>query len=586
MTLTIKHATLSNVPDEGVPGEIGPSEWNEGHTIAGADPIVILATGQSNFTRTPAFTWTPADNCFVWNWDGVDGHVGTAFVAVDSTVMNVARRFASDVAKVNATRSVYLINISFSGQDISHWQTGASAPDVFQNILNNITPALAAIGRTEIDALIWWQGETQTSTPDNYVADWETVYGRFTGQSWFPRATPVIVFGLAPTTISGTVRSDVTNSHLQTIVRNDLDMRMFVYPGTFGASLWEDTVHMTAEGYNRAGKMAANEFVYGPGRNILLDPVTGYIRSNVIGRPAFRNLILGGDFTTAPWQRGTSFTSVGTTSYTADRWTWVQIGSGVIDIAKTADAPTIAQAGMFTQHCLDVAVTTADASIAANDVYVLLQRIEGLNSSFLGFGQLNARRITVSFWVKSSKIGTFYVTARNNGNNRTYTTAYAINAADTWEFKSFSIPGDTSGTWLYTNGVGLSLTWTLADWLQLPGNGGHLERLKRSRHVDPGECPRHDRQSLQARARPGRGGRRRVAVRATAPGRRSRSMPALLPQIVRACGSSRAERRQQHRCSLRGVARRFCCFRRPGRVRHQHARGADDHDLQSERGKR
>jgi hypothetical protein len=136
----------------------------------------------------------------------------------------------------------------------------------------------------------------------------------------------VILFGLSPTTISGTVRSDVTNGYLQTIVRSDPDIRMFVYPGTFGASLWEDAVHMTAEGYNRAGKMAANEFVYGPGRNILLDPVSGYICSNVIGRPAFRNLIIGGDFTTAPWQRGASFTSVGTTSYTADRWTWVQIG--------------------------------------------------------------------------------------------------------------------------------------------------------------------------------------------------------------------------------------------------------------------
>jgi Carbohydrate esterase, sialic acid-specific acetylesterase len=462
MTLTIKHATLSSVQDEGVPGEIGPGEWNQAHTVTGADPIVILATGQSNFTRAPALAWTPADNCFVWNWDGVDGHVGTAFVAIDPTVMNVARKFVSDVARVNATRNVYLINISFSGQDISHWQTGASPPDVFQNILNNITPALAAIGRTEIDVLLWWQGETQTSNPDNYVMDWQTVHGRFTAQSWFPRATPVMLFGLAPTTISGNVRSDITNAYLQTIGRNDLDVRIFIYPGTFGAPQWEDTLHMTAEGYNRAGKMAANEFVYGPGRNILIDPVTGYIRSNVIGRATFRNLIIGGDFTTNAWQRGTTFTSLGSTLYSADRWVWVQIGTGVIDVAKIADAPTIAQAGVFTQHCFDIAVTTADASIAAGDAYVIFQRIEGLNTSFLGFGQSNARRITVSFWVKSSKTGTFYVTARNNGNNRAYTTAYTINAADTWEFKSLSIPGDTSGTWLYTNGIGLSLTWTLA----------------------------------------------------------------------------------------------------------------------------
>jgi hypothetical protein len=230
MGLTIKHATLSNVPDEGVPGEIGPSEWNQAHSITGADPIIILATGQSNFTRQPAFSWTPADNAFVRNWDGVDGHVGSAFVAIDPTAMNVARKFASDVARANQTRNVYVINISFSGQDISHWQNGASSPDVFQNILNNVTPALAAIGQTKIDLLMWWQGETQTSTPDNYVADWSAVHNGFIQQSWFPRATPVILFGLAPSTVSGTVQSDITNSYLQAIVRADLDMRMFVYP--------------------------------------------------------------------------------------------------------------------------------------------------------------------------------------------------------------------------------------------------------------------------------------------------------------------------------------------------------------------
>lgn len=462
MGLTIKHATLSNVPDEGIPGEIGPSEWNEGHSITGADPIVILATGQSNFTRTPAFTWTPADNCFVWNWDGVHGHVGTAFVAVDSTAMNVARKFASDVAKVNATRTVYLINISFSGQDISHWQTGASAPDVFQNILNNITPALAAIGRTEIDALIWWQGETQTSSPDNYVADWQTVFSRFTEQSWFPRATQVILFGLAPTTVSGQIRTDITNAYLQTIVRADPDMRAFVYPGSFVGADWDDTLHLSASGYDKCGAMVANEFIYGPHRNSLVDPVSGSIRSSIIGRPAFRNLLGGGDFTTNPWQRGTTFTSVPNAAYTADRWQYVFTGAGVVDISKAVDAPMIAQAGMFTQHCLDLVVTTADASIGATDSYFLSHKIEGLNASFLGFGQADARRITVSFWVKSTKTGIFYVAIRNNGGTRSYITAYTINASNTWEFKSVSIPGDVAGAWLYTNGIGIGVAWILA----------------------------------------------------------------------------------------------------------------------------
>jgi hypothetical protein len=76
-------------------------------------------------------------------------------------------------------------------------------------------------------------------------------------------------------------------------------------------------------------------------------------------------------------------------------------------VTKAADAPTITQAGVFTQHCLDIAVTTADASIAATDQYFIRQILEGLSTSFLGFGQSNARPITVSFWVKSTKTGPF-----------------------------------------------------------------------------------------------------------------------------------------------------------------------------------
>ena len=58
MGLTIKHATLSNVPDEGVPGEIGPSEWNGSHTIVDSDPLVFLATGQSELESVWSFSWS------------------------------------------------------------------------------------------------------------------------------------------------------------------------------------------------------------------------------------------------------------------------------------------------------------------------------------------------------------------------------------------------------------------------------------------------------------------------------------------------------------------------------------------------
>jgi Carbohydrate esterase, sialic acid-specific acetylesterase len=467
MGLTIRHATQSNVQDEGVPGEIGPTEWNEGHTITDGEPIVILATGQSNFVQTPAFAWSPESRARRWNYNHTDGHVGNAFVALPSITISVVDKFASEIARLNPTRSVYGINtaIATPGQTISRWLAGGGPPDMYQQITNNIPAALAAIGASKIDILLWWQGEAQTPATSKmyeYPTDWEAFHGRLLLETWFPRTTPVIIFGLAPTSISSDgLATDITNGNLQAVVRADPDCRRFVYTGSLAASFWLDAYHPTGAGYDQIGKMAAAEFVYGPTRNALIDPVRSVLRPQVLGRPALRNLIVGGDFTTNPWQRGTSFTSAANGSY-ADRWTWVGVGGGVVDITKTADAPTAAQAGVFSQHCLDVAVTTADTSIAATDQYFVRQILEGLNTAFLGFGQAGARPITISFWVKAAKTGTRWIALRNAAGNRSYNTSYTINASNTWERKIITIPGDTSGTWLYDNQHGIAVTWVLA----------------------------------------------------------------------------------------------------------------------------
>ena len=463
MGLTIRHATQSNVQDEGVPGEIGPAEWNEGHTITDGEPIVILATGQSNFVQTPAFSWSPESRAKKWNYNHTNGNVGTAFAALSASTINVTDKFASEIARLNPTRTVYLIEISMVGIPITCWlPAGPPTPDMWQNILNNITPALAAIGATKIDTVLWWHGEAQVTDIYTYPTNWETVHGRFLTQSWFPRTTPVIFFGLAPTSLTGAMAADAMNGQLQAVARADLDCRRYIHTGSLDATYWLDAFHPTGAGYDQIGKMAAAEFVYGPCRGALADPVLGTLRPELLGRPSFRNLIIGGDFTTNPWQRGTSFTSLGSNAHSADRWIYATSLGGAIDAAKTADAPNPAQAGICSQHCLDLVVTTADSSIAANDIYGISQRIEGLNIAFLGFGQSGARPITVSFWVKSTKTGTFYLVIRNNAGDRSYPIPYTINASNTWERKSLTIPGDTAGTWLATNGIGLLAFWTLA----------------------------------------------------------------------------------------------------------------------------
>jgi hypothetical protein len=69
-------------------------------------PIIILATGQSNFVQRPALRWTPAHNVLSWNYDDIDGHVGTAFVPVPGSTINLPEKIASDIAAADPTRPV------------------------------------------------------------------------------------------------------------------------------------------------------------------------------------------------------------------------------------------------------------------------------------------------------------------------------------------------------------------------------------------------------------------------------------------------------------------------------------------------
>jgi hypothetical protein len=180
---------------------------------------------------------------------------------------------------------------------------------------------------------------------------------------------------------------------------------------------------------------------------------------------SYRNKIIGGDFTINPWQRGTSFAalSAAVVNYTADRFNYFQTAAGgVVSILKTTDAPTVAQAGLFTQHCLHVDVTTADTSIAVTEIHQVVQLIEGLNAASFGFGQAGTRNVTLSFWHKHTKTGVHCISIRNSTSDRSYVVEYTQDVTDTWEKATITIPVDTSGTWLYDTGIGLRLAFALS----------------------------------------------------------------------------------------------------------------------------
>jgi hypothetical protein len=116
--------------------------------------------------------------------------------------------------------------------------------------------------------------------------------------------------------------------------------------------------------------------------------------------------------------------------------------------------------------------STSAFSIAASDYFIMTQAIEGFNVSDLSFGTANAKSITISFWVYSSLTGTFGGVIENSSQTRAYPFSYTISSANTWEQKSVTIAGDTTGTWVTDNGLGLWLMFSLGAGSTYAGTAG------------------------------------------------------------------------------------------------------------------
>jgi hypothetical protein len=142
-------------------------------------------------------------------------------------------------------------------------------------------------------------------------------------------------------------------------------------------------------------------------------------------------------------------------SYSVDRFPIVNSTDGAFSAQQDSSAP----AGFVTS--LKYTTTTADASLSASQYSFIDQWIEGTNIADLAWGTANAKTVTLSFWVRSSLTGTFGGALRNSDNNRSYPFTYTISVADTWEYKTVTIPGDTSGTWLTTTGRGMACNFGL-----------------------------------------------------------------------------------------------------------------------------
>jgi hypothetical protein len=170
---------------------------------------------------------------------------------------------------------------------------------------------------------------------------------------------------------------------------------------------------------------------------------------------SFKNRIINGDMTIDQRNSGAAVNNAN--GYTLDRWYLLRGASSSTPVFNVQQSTTTPP--NFT-NSLSITVGTSGAP-GANNFSTLYQIIEGFNTADLGFGTATAQTVTLSFWVRSSVTGTFGVAFQNSALNRSYIATYTINAANTWEQKSITITGDTSGTWLTNNGAGLAVYWDL-----------------------------------------------------------------------------------------------------------------------------
>jgi phage gp37-like protein len=164
-----------------------------------------------------------------------------------------------------------------------------------------------------------------------------------------------------------------------------------------------------------------------------------------------KNLLINGGMNV--WQRATT-ASVSTNIYsTVDRWKTSVGGLGAFTISRSTDVPS----GQGFGYSAKWDCTTADASPAANDFLMMQQILEGQNLQHLLKGTSSAKKLTLSFWVKSNKTGTYIANLYDNDNDRDICKSYTISSANTWEKKELTFDGDTTGVFDNDNNASLYL---------------------------------------------------------------------------------------------------------------------------------
>jgi hypothetical protein len=182
------------------------------------------------------------------------------------------------------------------------------------------------------------------------------------------------------------------------------------------------------------------------------------------GQIANRNAVQNGAMMVD--QKGGTTTLSGYSAAKPDRFTAFVSNAGTQTVAQDSEAP----AGFH--KSLKATNTVVDSSIASGDRAAIIYRLEGNDAARFAFGGSDAKTVTLSFYVRSSITGTHGGALGNGADNRAYPFTYAISSANTWERKSITIAGDTTGTWATSTARSMQIVWGLGVGSTNSGTAG------------------------------------------------------------------------------------------------------------------
>lgn len=267
--------------------------------------------------------------------------------------------------------------------------------------------------------------------------------------------TTATVTALSAASVTATELADgaVTNAKLAGSITSDKISTVN------GASLLANTIAVNTVSGNVIVANTVSNSAFATGA------VENYLRANTLDF-GMRNRIINGAMRFDQRNNGAAVNAV-SGDYTLDRWKVGDSQASKYSIQRDSSANTVAG---FTSS---LKVTSLSSySVNSTDFFLQYQAIEGYNIADLNWGTANAKTVTVSFWVRSSLTGTFGGSLLNANADRCFLFSYTISAANTWEQKFITIPGDTTGTWDSTTGQGINLFFSLGSGSSVSGTAG------------------------------------------------------------------------------------------------------------------